>query len=165
MVHIAQTVINFARRRLLEQPSNLAAAPASDGSPSEQIIALPTTKSSGAFPAVPNEKKKEPSPPSPQPSPADPPLHTNPEPGRQSLKSPTGFVQNPTNGGPSSGGTSGNIWKYFTVITGVAVLLIVAAAVFFMFRSQAVATIGPWKSGLSGQLQKAFITGDFCERR
>lgn len=156
MVHIAQKLVNFARRRLLEQSSNLAAAPASDGSsPSGPIIALPTMRSSGAFPAVPNEKKKKSPPPAPQPSPAHPNSSNS---NRHPVHSP-GSPGNTDNQKPSNSGTSGNTWKYIIITAGVAVLLILAAAIFCMFRSQAVATIGPWKTGLSGQLQKAFITG------
>lgn len=159
MVHIAQKLVNFARRRLLEQSSNLAAAPASDGSsPSGPIIALPTMRSSGAFPAVPNEKKKKSPPPAPQPSPAHPNSSNS---NRHPVHSP-GSPGNTDNQKPSNSGTSGNTWKYIIISAGVAVLLILAAAIFCMFRSQAVATIGPWKTGLSGQLQKAFITGDFA---
>ncbi|XP_062162449.1 protein MALE DISCOVERER 2-like isoform X1 [Alnus glutinosa] len=155
-VHIAQKLVKFARRKLLEHSSNLAAAPAGDGSSSGQIIDLPTTRSSGAFPAVPNKKRKEPPPSAPLPSPAD---SNGSKPDELSIQSPGSFSATPTNQQHSSGGTSGNTWKYFIVIAGVAVLLIVSAAVFCMFRSQAVTSIGPWKTGLSGQLQKAFITG------
>ncbi|KAF3971451.1 hypothetical protein ACB098_05G104100 [Castanea mollissima] len=154
MVHIAQKLVNFARRRLLEQSSNLAAAPASDGSsPSGPIIALPTMRSSGAFPAVPNEKRKKSPPPAPQPSPAHPNSSNS---NRHPVQSPS-FPGNTDK--PSNSGNSGNTWKYIIIAAGVAVFLILAAAIFCMFRSQAVATIGPWKTGLSGQLQKAFITG------
>lgn len=159
-VHIAQKLVKFARRKLLEHSSNLAAAPAGDGSSSGEIIDLPTTRSSGAFPAVPNKKKKEPPPSAPLPSPAD---SNGSKPDGLSIQSPGSFSATPTNQPHSSGGTSGNTWKYFIVIAGVAVLLIVSAAVFCMFRSQAVTSIGPWKTGLSGQLQKAFITGDACD--
>lgn len=155
-VHIGQKLVNFARRRLLEQSSNLAAAPApaSDGSPSGKIIALPTTRSSGAFPAV-SKKKKKPPPPAPQPSPVDPLLHNISKPDAQSSQIPNGFINQQS----SSGETPGTMWKIFIIIAGVAVLLILAVAAFCMFRNQAVATIGPWKTGLSGQLQKAFVTG------
>ncbi|KAK9267971.1 hypothetical protein L1049_010408 [Liquidambar formosana] len=146
---------NFARRRLLEQSSNLPAAPASDGSPPEQIITLPTSRSSGAFPAIPSRKKKQSQPPAPLSSPSDYPS----TPDDQSSKSPADSVGKPTNQQPSADTTSGNIWKYALVISGVALLLIVAAAMFFMCRSRGVTTIGPWKTGLSGQLQKAFVTG------
>jgi hypothetical protein len=42
----------------------------------------------------------------------------------------------------------------------VGVLIIFAAGLLFRCRKQGVTTIGPWKTGLSGQLQKAFVTGD-----
>lgn len=158
MVHIAQNLVNFARRRLLEQSSNLPAAPASGGSPSGQIISLPTTRSSGAFPAVPNVKRKPSSPPAPLPSPAEPPSPTS-KPDVPSSQPPTRVVGKPKNQRPSSGGIAENTWKYLIISAGVGILLIVAAAIFCMCRSQAVKTIGPWKTGLSGQLQKAFTTG------
>jgi hypothetical protein len=37
---------------------------------------------------------------------------------------------------------------------------IVAVGLLLMCRKQVVTTIGPWKTGLSGQLQKAFVTGE-----
>ncbi|KAH0985824.1 hypothetical protein GBA52_013001 [Prunus armeniaca] len=134
----------FARRRLLAQASNLPAAPVIGTVPSGQIIALPTTRSSGSFPAVPKDKKKNsPAPaPAPQPPSLDPPSHENSKPS-----------------GQSSQKSNGNIWKYIIISFSVLILLIVLIAMVFMCRSQAVKTIGPWKTGLSGQLQKAFITG------
>lgn len=159
-VHIAQKLVKFARRRLLEHSSNLAAAPAGGGSSSGEIIALPTTRSSGSFPAVPNKRKKEPPPPAPPSLPAD---SNSSKPDGLPIQSPDGFSGAPTNQQHSSGGTSGNMWKYIIGVAGVVVLIIVSAAVFCVLRSQAVTSIGPWKTGLSGQLQKAFITGDVCE--
>ncbi|KAF3452131.1 hypothetical protein FNV43_RR08228 [Rhamnella rubrinervis] len=149
--------ISFARRKLLEQASNLAAAPAPSGSesPSEKIIALPTTRSSGAFPAIPSGKNKKLNSPAQPPSPAAPPSQNTSHQPSQNYPVASG---NPTKQ-DSSDGSSGNTWKYIIIIAGAAVLLIVAAAMFYMCRSQAVKTIGPWKTGLSGQLQKAFITG------
>ncbi|XP_021812158.1 protein MALE DISCOVERER 2-like isoform X1 [Prunus avium] len=134
----------FARRRLLAQASNLPAAPVTGTVPSGQIIALPTTRSSGSFPAVPKDKKKNSPPPAPAPQPPslDPPSHENSKPS-----------------GQSSQKSNGNIWKYIIISFSVLVLLIILIAMVFMCRSQAVKTIGPWKTGLSGQLQKAFITG------
>lgn len=52
------------------------------------------------------------------------------------------------------------MWKYIIMGVSVSVLLIVLIVMLFMCRNQAVKTIGPWKTGLSGQLQKAFITGN-----
>jgi len=47
------------------------------------------------------------------------------------------------------------------VVIGVAafVAMLIIVAVIFFFRKRAVKSIGPWKTGLSGQLQKAFVTG------
>ncbi|XP_047327102.1 protein MALE DISCOVERER 2-like isoform X2 [Impatiens glandulifera] len=66
--------------------------------------------------------------------------------------------------GPTNNGSDqkrlvgGNTWKY--VVAGVAFsMLIIVVAMIFISRSKAVTTIVPWKTGLSGQLQKAFVTG------
>ncbi|KAF5729178.1 LRR receptor-like serine/threonine-protein kinase MRH1 [Tripterygium wilfordii] len=142
-INKGENIVNFARRRLLEQSSNLAAAPAIGGSFTGQIIALPT-RSSGAFPAVPNGNKKQSPPPSSLPSPVDPSLQGT----TQSSKTPIDDQQ-----------SSRSVWSYFYIIPIVAVLIIISAALFFMCRKKGVRTIGPWKTGLSGQLQKAFITG------
>ncbi|XP_038690976.1 protein MALE DISCOVERER 2-like isoform X2 [Tripterygium wilfordii] len=144
-----ENVVNFARRRLLEQSSNLAAAPARGGSFNGQIIALPTTRSSGAFPAVPNRSKKQSPPPSSLPSPVDPSSQGT----TQSSKTPSDV------GEPTDQQSSRNVWSYFYIIPIVAVLIIISAALFFMCRKKGVRNIGPWRTGLSGQLQKAFITG------
>ncbi|XP_068665435.1 protein MALE DISCOVERER 2-like isoform X2 [Aristolochia californica] len=48
-------------------------------------------------------------------------------------------------------------WKYILLV--VAFALLIATIIIFMCRSKGVATIGPWKTGLSGQLQKAFVIG------
>ncbi|KAL5576523.1 hypothetical protein UlMin_018222 [Ulmus minor] len=149
----AQKFVSFARRKLLEEASNLAAAPSGE-SPSAQIISLPMTRSSGAFPAVPKEKKKS-HPPSPLPVPATPHNTLNPD-GHHPLY-PTTYHGKPSNL-PSPDGSQ-HMWKYVIIAGGGAVLLIVVAAMLCMCRSKAVSTIGPWKTGLSGQLQKAFITG------
>ncbi|CAH8384538.1 unnamed protein product [Eruca vesicaria subsp. sativa] len=42
--------------------------------------------------------------------------------------------------------------------TGGAILLLLATGVFF-FKSKAGKSVNPWRTGLSGQLQKVFITG------
>ncbi|KAL6201346.1 hypothetical protein ACLB2K_025060 [Fragaria x ananassa] len=132
----------FARRRLHEQASlNLPAIPFVGPDSSIQIIALPTSRSSGSFPAIPDAKKKL----SPPPAPA--PLASPPNPSSQN---------NQQQDSPKS---SSNMWKYIVTGISVAVLLIVLVMMFFMCRSQAVKTIKPWKTGISGQLQKAFITG------
>ncbi|KAI9118234.1 hypothetical protein K1719_010566 [Acacia pycnantha] len=42
---------------------------------------------------------------------------------------------------------------------GVSLLVVVSAIVFSCFRASRVVTVKPWSTGLSGQLQKAFVTG------
>ncbi|KAK3027916.1 hypothetical protein RJ639_040599 [Escallonia herrerae] len=146
LVQNVQSLVNIVRRKLVEQSSNLAAAPASGGSHPDHIIALPTTRSSGSFPAVPKDKKKQ-SP--PVPSPARPP-------------SP-GTGSNPAAKVPYHGkaavSRSSNTWKIIVGVTSAFFLLVVAAALIFICRTRAASTIGPWRTGLSGQLQKAFVTG------
>ncbi|XP_052202647.1 protein MALE DISCOVERER 2-like isoform X2 [Diospyros lotus] len=153
-MQMVQNVENLvvARRRLLQQSSNLAAAPAHGGSAPEQTIAFPTAWSSGSFPAVPNAKNGHP----PVSSPAGPSSHQNHHTSDTNSQS---SASKHTDENPASAGTSGRMWKYIVVISGFVFLLTVAASVFFMCRSQAVSAIGPWKTGLSGQLQKAFLTG------
>lgn len=148
---------NFVRRRLLQQSSNLAAIPASGGLPLELVI-TPYTQSSGAFPAI---DKKQFDAPGAQPLPA-PSNQTNNTLDSHDQASQLGPSGNSTNPKTSVDGSSGSTWKYLLVVPGVALLLIVAAIILCMCRRKGVKTIGPWTTGLSGQLQKAFVTGDFA---
>lgn len=133
--------MKFARRKLLEQSSNLQAPPAR-GNPSTTLTStLPTVRSSGSFPAVPTAKKKQ----------------------YPVIQPPSPNTSQPSESKPSKGHSS--LWNYLYIIPGVAALLIIAAALFFMCQSPAARTIGPWKTGLSGQLQKAFVTGNFYGMR
>lgn len=121
------------RRILIEQSSNLVAISPNAGTPVqlEPIGAIPS-RSSGSFPAVPNAKKL---PPAPAPA-LSPPSATQP-----------------------TGGKSGHSLKFIVGLSILILLLIVATAMLIICRSRAAKTIGPWKTGLSGQLQKAFVTG------
>ncbi|XP_022715756.1 protein MALE DISCOVERER 2-like isoform X2 [Durio zibethinus] len=150
MAHDIRNLVPFARRRLLEQSKNLPAAPAPNVSSTEQIISLPTTRSSGTFPAVPKGTKKQ--------SLAPPPLVDPPLPGTNSK--PAGQSSQFSNAEPTAQqpSASGDLWKYLISIPCVVILLAVVAMV-IICRRRAVKTIGPWKTGLSGQLQKAFVTG------
>lgn len=133
-------LVNSARRKLLDQSSNLAAAPYSGG-PAIQISYIPITISSGAFPAVPVASKKQNLPP--------PPLH-----------SPSGSTHD--NQPNSANGALGKLWKYIIIISVVAVLVIVIMILLCIWRKRAAKLIKPWKSGISGQLQKAFVTGNIA---
>lgn len=133
------------RRRLAEQSSNLAAAPSSSASAAEPIIALPSTRSSGSFPAVPKEKKE------PLPSHAPAP------------SKPHHAVAQPENANKNAGGHSGDDWKYIVGISVSVFFALVVTVLCFVCRTRAVKNIRPWKTGLSGQLQKAFVTGIFSK--
>lgn len=132
--------VSNVRRVLVEQSSNLIALPPNSGAPTpaEGIIS-PPSRSSGSFPANPNQKKLSPAPIHSPTSPAD----------------PTGAVKQSS----AAVGNSGNLLKIVIGISSAIFLLILVAVIFLIFRSRAAKTIGPWKTGLSGQLQKAFITG------
>ncbi|KAL5188174.1 Protein MALE DISCOVERER 2 [Glycine soja] len=137
-------IINSVRRKLFDQSSNLAAAPFSGG-PTIEISSVPITQSSGAFPAVPDTNKKQ------NQSPAPLPSSSNSPPVNQASQ------QNSPNG------ASGKLWKYIIIIAGVAVLVIVFVIMLCIWRKRAAKVIKPWKTGISGQLQKAFITGTLEE--
>ncbi|ESQ52735.1 hypothetical protein EUTSA_v10016554mg [Eutrema salsugineum] len=44
-------------------------------------------------------------------------------------------------------------------VAGAVLLLLVATCVFYYLRSKAGKPVNPWRTGLSGQLQKVFVTG------
>ena len=51
--------------------------------------------------------------------------------------------------------------KYSLVAAGSAVFVVMAAASVMYCRVKKVGTVRPWATGLSGQLQRAFVTGSF----
>lgn len=134
-------LVNYARRRLLDQSSNLAAAPYNG--PTIQISTVPISMSSGSVPAVPDADKKKNQPPPPMHSPPDSP-HSDAN-------------QNQQN---STNGASGKLWKFIIIIIIVVVLVIIIIVLLSIWRKRAAKIITPWKTGISGQLQKAFITGN-----
>ncbi|KAL3851395.1 hypothetical protein ACJIZ3_013277 [Penstemon smallii] len=138
--------VNNVRRILAEESSNLAAIAPNVGAPlpSEPVGTLPS-RSSGSFPAIPNAKKK-----SLAPVPSPTPIQEH----KPHDATSRGAVSQPP---PDE--KSGNSLKVIIGISSAVILLIVVSVMFLVFRSRAAKTIGPWKSGLSGQLQKAFVTG------
>eukprot|EP00268_Persea_americana_P033210 TRINITY_DN32944_c0_g2_i3.p1 TRINITY_DN32944_c0_g2~~TRINITY_DN32944_c0_g2_i3.p1 ORF type:complete len:693 (+),score=153.99 TRINITY_DN32944_c0_g2_i3:250-2328(+) len=144
-------VLNPVRRKLLQKGSNLAAAPV-HGAPPEELTTIPSF-GSGSFPASTKSPlgtdKKELSPPAASPS-MDP---SATDPIAQQHHTPTLMSQEkPTDGGLGK-------WKYVYALPAGAFLLTIAAVVLFICRKKGGTNIGPWKTGLSGQLQKAFVTG------
>ncbi|WJX26797.1 hypothetical protein P8452_15674 [Trifolium repens] len=140
-------LVNYARRRLLDQSSNLAAVPY-NGEQTTDISYIPISICSGSFPAVPDATKKQnqsQTPPLPSP-PAEPSPPTEPsQDGKQTSE------EHPK--------TSGNLWKYILIIVAAVVLVIVIIVLLCICRKPAAKIIKPWNTGISGQLQKAFVTG------
>jgi hypothetical protein len=50
---------------------------------------------------------------------------------------------------------------YGLVAAGISAFLIISAVGALYCRAKKVGTVKPWVTGLSGQLQKAFVTGTF----
>ncbi|KAJ8568867.1 hypothetical protein K7X08_032564 [Anisodus acutangulus] len=149
IIHTIQHQEEIARRKLVEQSSNLAAAPANIKGPLVPVIQMPSSRSSGSFRAVPNSDGTTP----PMHLPSPPPHHES-----QDKLNPAA-VKQPTNSQAPSAEKFESTWKYVVGICIGVFLLILAVSVFLICRIRAARTIGPWKTGLSGQLQKAFVTG------
>ncbi|KVI00943.1 Leucine-rich repeat-containing protein [Cynara cardunculus var. scolymus] len=150
MVHNVKQDANVVRRKLAEESPNLAAAPSpNDGFGPPKIIALPSSRSSGSFPAVPKDKKAH--------AINQPPsyglVQGSPE------ESSSTSSQPPTNDQPPQSRMNSYKCRILIAISCIVLLLIIGIALCFVCRTRAVKTIGPWRSGISGQLQKAFVTG------
>lgn len=148
MPEIAHNVpkhVNYARRMLLQSSDNNFAAAPFNGESTIEISFVPITFSSGAFSAISNANKKQNQTPTPSHSPFDSPHIVSDE--------------NQTSQQDETNGASRNLWKYIIVVV-VVVLVIVIIILLYVSRKRAAKVIGPWKTGLSGQLQKAFITGN-----
>ncbi|XP_019439615.1 PREDICTED: protein MALE DISCOVERER 1-like isoform X2 [Lupinus angustifolius] len=131
-----ENLFNSAHRRLLDQSSNLAAAPYTGGLIIE-LSSVPTILSSGAFPALPYAKIEQ--------NQSPPPLASHYNSHRNQQHSANDDFE--------------NLWKYIFIIIVVAVLVIAIIVILCVWQKKAAKVISPWKSGISGQLQKAFITG------
>jgi len=134
------------RRRLLEQSSNLEAVPPKTNGPPPQITTQPISRSSGSFPAVTNKKNQTQA--SLSPDSSDSQNENKP------TESATGARSQ-----PGKARSSGKVWVYVAIGLGSAFLLLVVAALFIIWRRRKAKPIGPFKTGISGQLQKAFVTG------
>ncbi|KAJ0909468.1 putative protein kinase RLK-Pelle-LRR-VI-2 family [Helianthus annuus] len=144
--NIAQTGIKSHRKLLqlfpgeninVPVPSQLTPSPSPSPSPtpSPSPSPSPTPSPSPAPSAIPN-----------QPSAPTPPRTTGSTP---SLPPPPSAT--------SSGSSNNHIPLILGVVIGVFALVALAALV--LWRCNKVATVRPWATGLSGQLQKAFVTG------
>ncbi|XP_014517513.1 protein MALE DISCOVERER 1 [Vigna radiata var. radiata] len=146
---IAQNVpeiVSSTRRKLLQSSgNNLAAVPFDDKTPIEFSTA-PTTFSTGAIPAVPDATEKQ-----NQPAPSDPNAPDDASDKNQSQDASDGNQESQdVNNGAS-------VWKWIIII--LLLLAIIIIILLYIWRKRAAKVIGPWKTGISGQLRKAFITG------
>lgn len=117
------------RRLLLEQDTNLAALPLPAKAHVVPVDAHVSSHGTGSFAAV--------------------------TPSRQGGNDPS----EPAPTTPAAYLSRSMRWLYMVALPAFALLLLAGLACWLLCRKSAVATIGPWKTGLSGQLQKAFVTG------
>ncbi|CAI0557990.1 unnamed protein product [Linum tenue] len=147
--HLIQNVeilVNFARRRRLqEQPSNLVAEPTNDRGQNDVVVVVPITKGSGSFPAVPNSK-----------SPSSPPSISNDASSDHNApsESPKGPIIH--NHVPPS---FWDTWIYFVFALMAVVLMALIVIMIVLCRRRGMRHIGPWRSGISVQLQNALVSG------
>ncbi|TVU20327.1 hypothetical protein EJB05_36532 [Eragrostis curvula] len=135
-------------RRML-QDSNLAAHASNFHIP---VAAHVPATGSGSFPAS-SHGKNDPA----QIAPAPASSHGKNDPAQIA---PAPAAHAPHTLSKSHGVTRSLKWLYMIVLPAVGLLVLTGIACFLLpCRKTAVATIGPWKTGLSGQLQKAFVTG------
>ncbi|XP_072994460.1 protein MALE DISCOVERER 2-like isoform X2 [Typha latifolia] len=138
---IPNSIAYIARRRLLEKTSNLPATSGSS-SPAKEDVSVPPF-GSGSYPAfIPKTDKKKSSPPH---APAVKPPESPSTPTKPLVNEPRSSKR--------------STLLYVLVLPVAALLLTMGACMLLACRSKGVATIGPWKTGISGQLQKAFVTG------
>ncbi|KAG0464121.1 hypothetical protein HPP92_020190 [Vanilla planifolia] len=131
--------VNNARRHLIQDTRNLPAAQVS--SAPRRDVAVPS-HGSGSFAAVRSSNGV-----------GDRVIS-------QTMDSSTTPVQVGTSEKQDKKSTSGNWakWIYAVILTATAMILIISMVLIVVFRKRTV-MIGPWKTGLSSQLQRAFITG------
>lgn len=163
MPKIAQNVpeiVSSTRRKLLQSSgNNLAAVPFSDKTPIEFSTA-PTTFSSGAIPAVPEaiEKKNRPAPSDPDSNAPDDASDEN----QSDNVSDENQSQDASDGNQASQqhvNNGASTWKWIIIFLLLLLLVIIIIILLYIWRKRAAKVIRPWKTGISGQLRKAFITG------
>ncbi|GAA0164369.1 hypothetical protein LIER_20023 [Lithospermum erythrorhizon] len=129
--------------------------------PRKLLVDLPGKKQQEGLlsPLPPNAPsvRKDPSPhrrfPSPSPSPApSPSLHQPPD---------SSFLQSPESSFEPANNTSSsnNLALILLAAIGGPLLLVIIVILICVVRGKKVAVVNPWVTGLSGQLQKAFVTG------
>ena len=118
----------------------------------------------------PRRRSQTPTPvPAPSPSPLSAPPKASPSPSASAPAIfPSGFHPlaapprplSPLPPTPPAHSPHKHFWRNYSFVTaGSAVFLVMAAASVIYYRAKKVGTVRPWATGLSGQLQRAFVTG------
>ncbi|KAF0924884.1 hypothetical protein E2562_014967 [Oryza meyeriana var. granulata] len=149
-LHTIQNLQSFARamhRRLLHEVGNLPALSGNDAKSSVPANSEETQRAvdvlslgSGSFSAFPN---------------------SDGEVLESALNADAAAVQSAA-ANQSTGEVSGakySKWAYFMILPAAILLISLIVAPILVWRKRGRAPIGPWKTGLSGPLQKAFVTG------
>ncbi|XP_042509997.1 probable inactive receptor-like protein kinase At3g56050 [Macadamia integrifolia] len=168
---------NVAKRSLLQVPG------ASNTSPTHQRNSSPSHSPSPSPAASPNSisltpaSSPAPSPDLSSPAPADPPVFVPaptpslsspvPPPSASPAQSPPASIAQPPpliSAEPSSESPAASSKSNHTIVILVASIgtpffILFVAAIIFLCRDNKVVTVKPWATGLSGQLQRAFVTG------
>ncbi|KAA8534036.1 hypothetical protein F0562_031553 [Nyssa sinensis] len=97
---------------------------------------------------------------SPTPSPSSEAPSSSPSPSPAPSTVPkSGSTNSSGDTNASSKGSSPNLVLILSGAIGGSVLLLILVIIIFLYRGNKEAVVKPWATGLSGQLQKAFVTG------
>uniref|UniRef100_A0A0E0BYV0 Protein kinase domain-containing protein n=1 Tax=Oryza meridionalis TaxID=40149 RepID=A0A0E0BYV0_9ORYZ len=148
--HIMQNLQSFASavgRRLLGEVGNLPALSGNDAKSSGPVNSEEIQRAidvlslgSGSFSAFPNSEAEV----------LESAVNTD------AAAMQSGAANQSTN---EVSGSKHSKWAYFMIIPAAILLISLIVAPILVWRKRGHAAIGPWKTGLSGPLQKAFVTG------
>ncbi|KAK7305446.1 hypothetical protein VNO77_43352 [Canavalia gladiata] len=133
----------------IESPSDSPTSPEISPSPSPSLSTFFFTLSPSPSPVVAATPHT--------PTPTNPPIVVSKPPHSNWVSTPPASSSNQGNSNSSS--PKQHLVIIWSTVGGFSFLILVSAIVFVCFRSNKVVAVKPWATGLSGQLQKAFLTG------
>ncbi|KAM7527644.1 hypothetical protein LguiB_031054 [Lonicera macranthoides] len=98
-------------------------------------------------------------PPSPSPTPMEPPVVVSTSPLAHPARMPSSPASNPSGSTGSSSKPKHRVILIWSGIIGGSLFLFISAVAIVLCQRSKMVTVKPWATGLSGQLQKAFVTG------